>query len=165
MKYVLDSSFFVIIRGYYPDTFPTFWEKMDEMAEKGRIISVDEVYAEVKNYKGKQHKLSEWVKNHKRIFTPPTDEEQYKIKEIFKIQGFEDLVSKKHLIRGTPCADPFLIARAFVINGTVVTQERPAKKDKKGNVNGSIKIPNVCEHFKIPCINTEEFMVDQKWKF
>jgi hypothetical protein len=27
------------------------------------------------------------------------------------------------------------------------------------------KIPNVCAHFQIPCINLERFMRDQNWSF
>ncbi len=43
-----------------------------------------------------------------------------------------------------------IIACAKIQGGTVVTEEQ-----LKPN---AAKIPNVCEHFKIPCINLETFM-------
>jgi len=27
------------------------------------------------------------------------------------------------------------------------------------------KIPNVCEHFKVPCVNMEGFLVQNGWQF
>ena len=43
------------------------------------------------------------------------------------------------------------------MNGTVVTQEKLKP--------GGAKIPNVCAHFKIPCIDLEGFMHKQNWTF
>ena len=62
-------------------------------------------------------------------------------------------------------ADPFVIAKAMDMSGTVVTREIPAKKDKAGMVQGAFKIPDVCQNFSIPCISPEEFMKKQKWVF
>jgi len=51
-----------------------------------------------------------------------------------------------------------VIAKANSIqNGCVVTTEKYKK-------NAS-QIPNVCKHFNIPCINLEQFMEKEKWKF
>lgn len=69
---------------------------------------------------------------------------------------FHDVVNQARL-RGTPVADPFVIAAANVKTGVVVTEER-----LKPN---AAKIPNVCQHFKIPCTNLEGFMSQQSWSF
>jgi hypothetical protein len=39
----------------------------------------------------------------------------------------------------------------------VVTQEK--------NTENAAKIPNVCDHFGIPCINLEDFMKKENWTF
>ena len=91
------------------------------------------------------------------VFTTPSPEETKFVSEIFQIQHFQGLISERNRLKGSPVADPFVIACAKVKNGTVVTYEK-----FKPNAN---KIPNVCAHFKIPCINFEEFMKTQNWKF
>lgn len=79
------------------------------------------------------------------------------VSEIFKIQHFQTLISNKARLYGKPVADPFVIAKAKAISGCVVSEERYKEN--------SAKIPNVCEHFKIPCISLEEFMEKENWRF
>ncbi len=63
-----------------------------------------------------------------------------------------------HVLKwATPVADPFVIACARVNSGTVVSQEK-----FKPN---AAKIPNVCAHFAIPCMDLEGFMRAQNWSF
>jgi hypothetical protein len=76
---------------------------------------------------------------------------------IFSNIRFQDLVTRKNILKGSPVADPFLIAKAETISGVVVTQE-------EFKPNG-VKIPNVCKERNIRCINLEEFMEHQKWIF
>ncbi|MFY9611452.1 MAG: DUF4411 family protein [Blastocatellia bacterium] len=66
-------------------------------------------------------------------------------------------MSQKALLKGTPVADPFVIAAAAVRGGTVVTQEQP-----KPN---AAKIPNVCDHFGVAWTDLEGFMNQQNWTF
>ena len=47
MAYVFDTSSFSVIGNYYPEQFPTFWEKFDQAATAGTIISVREVRREM----------------------------------------------------------------------------------------------------------------------
>ena len=77
--------------------------------------------------------------------------------EIFSVPHFHALVKEKSLLDGHPCADPFVIARAKVIDGCVVAEER-----QKPN---AAKIPNVCEHFGIDCTNLQGFMQREGWTF
>lgn len=61
------------------------------------------------------------------------------------------------MLKGGAFADPFLIAKAKIMDCTVVTEEsfKPT----------SAKIPNICKHFNVKCINLEGFMELEKWKF
>lgn len=101
--------------------------------------------------------LQAWVKKNKVIFAAPSPEEFMVVQQILSISHFQPLISTQATLRGTPVADPFIVAAAKVKNGVVVTEER-----LKPN---AAKIPNVCEHFKVPCTNLEGFMSQQNWSF
>jgi len=79
------------------------------------------------------------------------------VSKIFEIQHFQAMIRKQELYGGKPVADPFVIARARILNCTVVTTE--VLKE-----NGA-RIPNVCKAFSIPCMNLEEFMQQEGWTF
>jgi len=156
MIYVFDSSPLIdLFRYYYLDRFPSLWENFDALDLERRIISVREVRKELE---GHGDRLSDWVKDHREFFLTPTADELNFVAEIFKVTHFQALVRKKEQLQGKPVADPFVIAKAKIQEeGCVVTQEV-----KKPN---AAKIPNVCEHFGIPCLNLEAFMENEKWRF
>lgn len=99
----------------------------------------------------------DWAKSNKNIFTTPNSNELQFVGQIFQVAHFQALIGEKQRLKGTPVADPFVIACAKRSNGTVVTEER-----FKPN---AAKIPNVCAHFGIGCISLEDFMQHQAWKF
>jgi len=154
--YVFDSSPLIdLFRHYYPDRFPSLWESFDALVSEHRIISVREVRRELE---GRGDRLSDWVKGNTQLFPIPTTSELDLVTEIFKIAHFQALVRKKERLNGKPVADPFVIAKAYSLEeGCVVTQEV-----KKPN---AARIPNVCEHFHIPCLNLEAFMENEEWRF
>lgn len=156
MIYVFDSSPLIdLFRYYYPDRFPSLWENFDALVIQQRIISVREVRLELEGY---GDRLSYWVNDHRDLFITPTAAELNFVAEIFKKTHFQALVRKKEQLQGKPVADPFVIANARVLEeGCVVTQE--LKKPK------AARIPNVCDHFGIPCMNLEAFMEKEEWRF
>ena len=167
MHYILDTGFFVISRYYYPKTFEPFWKKMDEAVKLGSISSVREVKKELERYGGEQIHLLKWIGSHTQIFTKPNSIEQSNIRKIFENHKFQNLITKDKMLEGGAFADPFVIAKAMVLpkSATVVTIEKPAKRDKKGKMQGAPKIPDICSYFKINCINPQEFMQQQNWRF
>jgi Domain of unknown function (DUF4411) len=66
-------------------------------------------------------------------------------------------MERQKLISGGRNADPFLIARAAVTESTVLTMERI-----KPN---AAKIPSICHHFSIPCVDLVQFMEAEGWVF
>ena len=156
MAYVFNTSSFRVIGNYYPEQFPTFWEKFDQAATAGTIISVREVRRELDFYIPYPH-LSDWVKDHGDIFSPPNPVETRFVSEIFSAPHFLTLVNQKSLLEGRPCADPFIIAKAKFIDGCVVTEEKWKQN--------AAKIPNVCEHFEVDCTNLQGFMEREDWTF
>ncbi len=154
MIYVFDSGpFITVFNHYYPDNFPSFWEKFNHYVQDGDIVSVRSVKTELSN---RGDALSDFVKKHD-IFTTPTDEETAFVATIFANKHFTNLISQKAILLGKEIADPYVIAKAKIADACVVTQEK-----LKPN---AAKIPNVCDHFKIPCVDLEGFMKREGWTF
>lgn len=161
MKYVIDTSAFVhLFKYYYPKRFPTLWKSFDELVSQNYIVSVKEAYREIQK---RNDGVLEWANKHKDIFHQPSEQEAIFISKIFSVPHFQYLIEKKKLMTGGEVADPFVIAKAHSINATVVTLEG---FDIKGNLKpNASKIPNICNHYKIKCVNIEQFMEIEGWKF
>ncbi len=156
MIYVFDSnSLLNLFWHYYPERFPTLWEKFDALVSGGKLISVREVFNEIGSSKDS---LGTWAKEHKNVlFLESTAEELQFVAEIFQVQHFQAMVRKQERLKGKPVADPFVIARAKISGASVVTQEK--------NTKDAAKIPNVCNYFGIRCMNLEGFMKKENWTF
>jgi hypothetical protein len=50
MAYVFDTNSFSVLGNYYPDQFPTFWERFNRAVTDGKIVSVREVRRELDAY-------------------------------------------------------------------------------------------------------------------
>lgn len=156
MNYVFDSGPLIwMFRYYYPERFPSLWEQFDNLVDKQRIISVKEVSRELD---GQEDLLANWVKGNTSVFHPPTAAELIFVGNIFQIPHFQGLIRKQERLQGKPVADPFVIAKAGIIeNGCVITTEKYKK-------NAS-QVPNVCEYFHVPYMNLEQFMEQEGWVF
>ena len=153
MIYLLDTNVFIVLSNFYVERFPSLWEEIDEMTKKGQILSTTENFNEYT----RDNFVKKWMDENKHIFHDPSLDEILFIKEIFKVPVFQTNITRKELIKGKAHADPFLIAKAKCCEGTVVTMEKLAQN--------SGKIPNICQHFSIPCIDFEGFMERQAWRF
>ena len=156
LMYVVDSDTLIhLFNHYYLKRFPSLWSKFDDLIESESIISVSEVFKEIGNH---GDRLAEWAKSEKkRTFTNPSPEELAFVPEIFKIPHFQQLINRKSLLVGKPVADPFIVARAKIQDRCVITQEK--------NTPNAAKIPNVCAHFEIGCVNLKGFMEKEGWEF
>ena len=135
MIYVFDSNVLInLFRHFYRSRFPSLWQKFDEYVIAGQIISVREVFNEIKE---QEDLLAEWAKRNRDIFLHPSPQELAFIAEIFKMKHFQMLVRTAERLEGKPVADPFVIAKAKIIQGCVVTDEKLKPT--------AAKIPNVCE--------------------
>lgn len=156
MTYIFDNGSLSKLKHFYPQIFQSVWTGLDQLIATEKLISTREVWNEMQN--GQPHiTTTAWLKQRQKIFMVPTGAELSFVAEIFRIPHFRTLIGEKEQLRGTPVADPFVIAVAKVRGGTVVTEEL-----FKPNAS---KIPNVCAHFNVPCITLEGFMNSQSWKF
>ncbi|MBW7997452.1 MAG: DUF4411 family protein [Candidatus Glassbacteria bacterium] len=155
MIYVLDTGPLIdLFNHYYPDRFPSLWEKFESLVDSGHVVSVDEVLNEIQD---RGDRLSKWAKDNKHIFHTPTAVELEFVTQIFSIPHFQSMIRNQERLKGKPVADPFVIAKAKQIDGCVVTREF-----HKPN---AAQIPNVCNHFMIPWIDLEQFMANENWVF
>ena len=156
MIYIFDTSpLSSLFRNFYRRRFPSLWEKFDALVDNGQMLSAREVLREIND--GGPETLREWVKAHQEVFATPTAEEGAFVARIFAVPHFQQNIEQKKLLKGGYHADAFIIAKAFVMQGTVVTME--------GIRPNAVKIPNICEHFRIPCMSLEDFMEGEGWVF
>ena len=154
--YVFDTSAFRALDIITAKTFPTIWKCINDLTLQDKLWSVREVGRELDNNCPSEH-IVDWVKNNRHIFKRPNEKELYVVSEIFKLPQYLGLVKRQNLLKGLPVADPFVVASAKVKGAFVVTQENRVK-------NGA-RIPNVCEDFKVDCINLEQFFEREKLKY
>ena len=155
--YCIDTDALINLwRRIYPrDVFPSLWKEIENLIAQGRLIIPREVLGELENFCDKDDELLKWIKKRKSM-KEDLDKEQSKI--------VKDILanSPKLIDADKPTssdADPFLIALAKVKNWTVITSEKPTSP------GGRPKIPDVCEHFGVKCIQLVEFFREQKWMF
>lgn len=139
-KYVFDSNIFISLQRRQPiDIFPSLWNRIGELMKDGTIISSQEVYDEIM-IGGDD--LEKWAKARKEYFLQSSVPVQQEVREILSShRGLVEGGSKKN------SADPFVIALAKQENCRVVTEEARTRNTK------APKIPDVCDAYKIECID------------
>ena len=153
--YCIDASALIDgwVRYYPPDVLPSLWEEIDALITDGSLIAPTEVKLELA--RGGDD-LYDWVEERDSIFTPPTASVQTGVEDI--VNDFP-LFVPEHAHDGV-WADPYLISVARVESATVVTGEKRA-----GIGARKPKIPNVCDHYGVPCISLLELIRAEGWKF
>jgi hypothetical protein len=155
--YVFDTnSLSNILSHYYRDRFPSFWEKFYQMIGAKTIISVREARLELK-LRFDDTTIDRLRANNSEFFEEPSVGELAFITELYSVAHFRQNLDRKKLLQGGYFADPFIIAKARITSGTVITEE-----DKPEN---GARIPNICDRFDIPCKNLEGFLVQENWSF
>lgn len=153
-QFLLDSNFFITAhRFHYPfDVVPSFWARVQELANQGLIGSIDKVANEIGHG---NDVLSNWINdNLPRGFF--ADSSAF-INEYIQVAQWAHSRST-HYTAGALSeflhadeADAWLISAAMNSNITIVTHEvsRPDMQRK-------IAIPEPCKHFVISFCNTIE---------
>jgi predicted nucleic acid-binding protein len=154
--YILDTNVISALhKNYYRSRFVSLWKQFDELVANGKITSTREAYHEL--HDGVQGSDTEWAKANVKLFATPDATEAGLVAKIYSVPHFQANIERQKLIKGGRNADAFIVARAFAIGGTVVTMER-----LKPN---AVKIPNICDHFKVPFLSLEGLMEKEGWVF
>lgn len=172
-RFILDSDVFIDAKNkYYAFLIcPGFWDSLIYQHNADSVYSIDRVKDELlegydgekkreEEGKGKIEDLKVWIKDK----LPPkfflgTDEADvinaYKVVMLWAHQNQQYTDSAEaDFAKG---ADGWLVAYAMVHKLTVVTNEQPAPDSKK-----DIKIPDVCNHFNVPFMDTFEMLLKLK---
>lgn len=154
--YVLDTNVISNLhKNYYRKRFITLWTAFDQLVATGKITSTREAFHEL--HDGVQGADTEWADGNTKLFTTPNAQEGAFVGRIYSVPHFQANIEKQKLYKGGRNADAFIVARAFATGGVVVTMERLKPH--------AVKVPNICEHFKIPYVDLEGFMEAEGWEF
>jgi hypothetical protein len=154
-RYWLDAS--VLIEAHRK-TYPikivgSFWIWLNGQIQDGIIVCPRLVYKEIAEVDGHKDDLAHWmrVRKGKGLCIPASRAVQETVGKI-KVHVYEnyDHVEAWEFSKG---ADSWVIAHALVDNGIVVTRESTLHPHAK-----KVRIPDVCSHFGIKCINTLEML-------
>jgi len=146
---------------YKREFFSTIWDGLDALTEDERLIASEFVLEEIKRG---NDALVKWANEHKSIFKRTNREQIEIVKEIMSTHG--SLV--KHNSEENQ-ADPFVIALAiegkrkyedqmFPTEEFVVITDETYRPER-------IKIPNVCQHYGIECIDRFGFFDEMGWSW
>ena len=156
--YVVDSNFFIQAhRVNYPlDIAFSFWNKVKELANSGRIISIDKVKNELYD---KNDDLEDWCKvNLPENFFKSTEDV---MAEYGRVTAWAISLNNHYLPNAinefldADEADAFLVAYSLADdqNRIIVTHEVSQPKSKN-----KIKIPEACSPFNVRYLNTIEML-------
>ncbi|MGE0587741.1 MAG: DUF4411 family protein [Cyclobacteriaceae bacterium] len=156
--YVVDSNFFIQAhRASYPlDVATSFWDKVKQLAQQGKIISIDKVKKEIFDH---QDELKDWCENNLPAdFFKETTEFVTSYAQIVEWansrSGHYNPTALAEFL-GADEADAWLVsfAHADVANRILVTHEK-SQPDRKNKV----KIPEACAPFEISYVDTIEML-------
>lgn len=161
--YCFDTSalFDAGIRWYPPDRFPSFWKRLEDLVETGRLKVPVLVAQEATK---KTHTVAQWVnkikKLHPEVFIDPDIRTQEALKEISS--KYPDWTAK-----GRNRADPFVVATAMTQGWTVVTGEHPSLSlpISQPKTQHKLKIPNICDDFSVDWIGIPDLIKEENWSF
>jgi hypothetical protein len=157
LPFWLDANVFVEAanRYYKFDRVPKFWSFLSSEIQEGSICCPKAVYDELMPYK--DH-LTTWIRTRKDkgLCVRVTDDIQRHFSSVA-----DHVVTKyprhksEEFLAG---ADPWIIAYALSVGGTVVTQESTSRKRK-------VRIPTVCQQFSVRVFDTFQMLDWFKPKF
>lgn len=155
-QFLVDSNFFIQAhRSTYPfDVLPSFWNKVKDLAQQEKIISIDKVKAEIFQ---NEDDLKDWCQNNlpENFFKDSTtcidSYTQVATWAVSRNDHFKQTAIEEFLDADE--ADAWLVSYALHNGLTVITHEisQPTRKNK-------IKIPDACLPFNIPFMNTIEML-------
>jgi len=146
----LDTNVFVEAKNrYYTfERVPNFWSFLSQQLDEGTVCSPSFVYDELVIYK---NHLATWVKARKRkglcVTIDGHIQAEYKKIADHVATSYTQPKSEEFLTG----ADPWVVACALHAGGTVVTQESTSRTRK-------VRIPTICQHFNVACIDTFQML-------
>ena len=162
--FLIDTSALITpYRQYYAfDLVPSFWEKIKECFESGKIVILDKVWRELEKG-GSDDKLSGWLSNNKSLVTIRTYKTETIIRNYADVLQYiqtSDLYYESAIAAWAveEIADPWIIAAARADDYIIVTEEQGSKGIGPKQKNKNPKIPDVAKALGVETISLFEMM-------
>lgn len=157
-SFLLDTNILITgERDYYPhDIFPSVWESISDSIAGKRAVILDVVYREIVRGEGW---LAEWMEKLRKHIVK-TDQQTVvdAYQQVLAFAFNPDNKFKKTALdawfANPDIADPWLVASAIVTGNPIVSFEVTVSPGCRKR----IKIPNIAEHFGIPCIGIADYI-------
>jgi Domain of unknown function (DUF4411) len=151
--YCIDTSSILewFVRTYPPSILPKLPERIEVLIANGRLRSPRAVMDEIKA----GDDCHKWAKGQNDLFVEEAVEVQTIVKQLMKSHH-----NPEKPLKGINGADPFVIAMAKFggPDWTVVCNEHQGSQESR-------KIPFVCKTEGVKCINFQQMMIGEGWKF
>lgn len=158
--YYLDANTFIEAKNryYHMDVCPGYWQWILDSYAGGSVGSIKMVFDEL--VRGNDD-LASWARQNEDLFFPvDAPEVQAVMADVSSfVVGIPDLKPNAvpEFLSG---ADPWLVSMASANGGVVVTHEMPNPEAKR-----KIFLPDICEHFGVPYMNTFDLLLRKEAKF
>lgn len=159
MRYLLDANTYIQAKNQYygMDICPAYWDWLDQQFQFGAVASIHMIAKELKDG---NDELASWVKERPAHFLANDDvDTQSVFAQIAQTVATGDY-NPGNRDNFLAKADPWIIAKAKAIGATIVTHEAFAAANTK-----KVKVPNICQQFGVPCVNTFQFLRELKARF
>ena len=162
--HLVDSDVLITAKNLYYafDICPGFWRSLLHHYRRGHVFSVDRVRNELLAGRRTEN-LVQWVRDEvpEGFFLPAETEEVIHVYTeimmwIQRHPAYFDHAKAKFATG----ADGWLVAYAKVHGATVVTNEQPAPLSRR-----DVKLPDVCDQFRVPRENTFDMLRALKAQF
>ena len=168
MAYWLDADTLITAKnGFFAfEINSSLWAWLDTQLATRKVMSPERVFREIMAFKG-EDPLKQWVQTRKAkglCVEPDKRVSQClgRVADHLYTATLTHANTKKPQLRYKPAqaevfgrgADAFVIAHAMAEGGTVVTFESTKHPDSQ-----KIRVPDVCAHFDIPCIDLKQLLV------
>lgn len=155
MTYLLDANTLIEAKNRYYSmtTCPAYWHWVQRSRGAGVVASIEPVGLELRRG---NDELAEWAKDQEGLFLAVSDEatQQAFVNVAAHVAAQAAGMKPGALEEFLNGADPWLIAKALALNGAVVVTHEQFNPQ----IRRKYSIPNVCQHFGVPWIDTFELL-------
>ena len=175
--YVIDTSALadLFIRRYPRKIFGTLWCDIDHLAADARLLTVQSVVDELKPGESRETNPITTVAHearalHSWLVTTVSKVEDFgqQYKTDVETQGVKLATTHAGWSMRSEVADPYVIAAARLIGGSVVSSETGLRKvalSPNGFYPKSTNIPSICQIIGIPHLNLVDLFATEGWQY
>lgn len=155
-SFVFDTNILINLDYYNPEIFPSLWENIYSMIKSEQLFSIKEVEREISKRDDRIKRKWQEIDSEYDFFKdmsemPHSDKYWNFIPDLDEFTEFQESGENKEF-----WADPYLIAMGKIDDVTVVSGQRTKNHPAR-------KIPYVCHHLDVTCMDLDEFMIHNNW--